>query len=160
MPQEGGRQTSPLYVSQESSQTLAEGLEEYYRINAGVVTRPEDLPEASRSLFAGHDVCHVIFGLTTDPLDETLVDTRAMVSTTIGARRYAAYLGSDPATKAIFAQFGFWRLARITVVALPRIVVALFEALRMRRRWEWSPPPELYGRSLAELRAEFGIRIV
>src|SRR5262245_52459125 len=51
------------YQEQDSSQTLREGLAEYYRANPGIVTRPANLPAESVALFRSHDMCHVIFGL-------------------------------------------------------------------------------------------------
>ena len=59
----GGR---PLrYQRQNSPQTLAEGLEEYYAANDGRVTPPARLPASTVALARSHDICHVIFGLDT-----------------------------------------------------------------------------------------------
>ena len=151
---------APAYCRQESSQTLAEGLEEYYRLNEGVAARPETLPSESAALFRSHDACHVIFGLTTSPVDEAVTNTRAMVASTVGWRRYAAYLQSDAQAKAIFKEFGALQLLLVTLAALPRIARALFEAIRMRKRWPWTPPQSYFSRTLAELRREHRIRLI
>lgn len=148
------------YQAQASAQTLAEGLAEYYARNGARVTAPADLPPESAALFRNHDACHVVFGLDTTPADETLTDTRTMLGCDVGWRRYAAYLSSDAQAKAIFKQFGPWRLIAITVMAIPRIVRALIERRRMVKPWPWTPPPEYFGRTLADLRAEFGIRVI
>src|SRR5215475_1345781 len=83
------------YQEQDSQQTLAEGLEEYYRVNRGIVSRPATLAPASAALFQSHDLCHVIFGLDTTLADETMADTRTLLSSDVGWRAYAGYL-RDP----------------------------------------------------------------
>lgn len=158
---EGGKGKGLLaYQRQESGQTLAEGLEEYYRANEGRVARPESLAPESAALFRSHDICHVIFGLNTAPDDEALADARTLLSCDVGLRRYVAYLASDRQAQAIFREFGYWRSVLATALAIPRLSRAVFEAFRMRKPWPWSPPPEYLGRSLCDLRREFGIRLV
>lgn len=90
------------YQDQDSTQTLREGLAEYYAANVGIVMRPDDLPPESVALFRSHDLCHVIFGLDTSLGDETLADTRTLLSCDVGARRYARYLTSDRTAKTLF----------------------------------------------------------
>jgi hypothetical protein len=148
------------YLQQDSPQTLAEGLAEYYAANVGRVTPPESLPSESSALFRSHDVCHVVFGLDTTLADETLADTRTLLSCDVGARTYAAYLNSDPQVRAVFRETGWAAIAWTMLRCLPRILRAAFEALRMRKRWPWVPPDSYRGRSLADLRAEYGIRLI
>jgi hypothetical protein len=147
------------YQRPDSRQTLAEALAEYYVANAGRVTPPADLPDESAALFRNHDACHVIFGLDTTLADETLVDIRTLLSCDVGIRRYTAYLRSDPQAKALFAALG-WSAAVCAVVAcLPRILRAVGEAARRRKRWPWTPPKAYARRTLADLRRDHGIRV-
>jgi hypothetical protein len=148
------------YQQQDSHQTLAEGLAEYYAANAGRVTAPADLPPDSAVLFRRHDTCHVVFGLSTSLADEALADTRTLLSCDVGWRRYTAYLASDAQAKALFAELGWWAAVRITLASLPRIGRAALEAWRMRKRWPWDPPAAYAGRTLADLRREYGIRVI
>jgi hypothetical protein len=148
------------YQGQNSGQTLAEGLEEYYRANLGRVTRPDDLPAESAALFRSHDMCHVIFGLNTTPGDEAMADFRTLLSCDVGARRYGAYLMQDKQAQALFKEFGYLRSVWVTVLTVPRIVLAILEAGRMKRRWPWVPSEAYERRTLAELRGEFGIRVL
>jgi hypothetical protein len=147
------------YQEQTSRQTLAEGLEEYYALNLGKVRRPEELAPDSAALFRSHDICHVVFGLTTSMLDETLVDVRSVLATDVGLARYAAYLNSDPEAKAIFQALGWRRALALSVAVVPRALRALGERLRMRKAWPWSPPPAFLQRPLCDLRTEFRIRV-
>jgi ubiquinone biosynthesis protein Coq4 len=148
------------FMAQDSVQMLADALEEYYQANAGKVVRPEQLPEASRTLFRNHDICHVIFGLDTTLEDEAMADVRALVSTTVGWRRYWAYLASDKAARAIFRKVGFGDALRATLRATPRAVRALFQALTTRRRWPWDAPDRFLIRSLKHLRREYHIKVI
>jgi hypothetical protein len=148
------------YQEQASGQTLADGLAEYYAANAGRVTRPADLPPESMALFRSHDICHVIFGLGTSLADETLADTRTLLSCDVGVRRYAAYMARDKQAKAIVREIGYFRVAWITIRCVPRILRAAFEILYMPKRWPWMPPESYRSRTLDDLRREYGIRIV
>jgi hypothetical protein len=135
-------------------------LAEYYRANPGIVTRPADLPAESAALFRSHDMCHVIFGLNTSLGDETLADTRTLFSCDVGVRRYARYLATDQAAKALFKKLGYGKALAITVMSLPRILRAAMAAIRMPKRWPWNPPDTYLDRQLDELRREFGIRVL
>lgn len=148
------------YQQQESALTLAEGLEEYYAANGGTVIRPRDLPPESAALFRSHDTCHVIFGLDTTLDDEALADMRTLFSCDVGLRRYAGYLTQDKQAKALFKELGYLKSILVTVLALPRICRAATEAWRMTKKWPWAPPDSYQGRTLADLRHEFGICVV
>jgi len=148
------------YQHEDSAQTLQEGLEEYYAANAGKVVRPRDLPPDSIALFRSHDLCHVIFGLDTTLADEVLADTRTLLSCDVGVRRYAAYLTRDQQAQALFKEVGYLKSAWATVLAVPRICRAAIEAWRMMKRWPWVPPDSFQSRTLADLRDEFGIRVI
>jgi hypothetical protein len=152
--------TRHRYQDQASQQTLAEGLAEYYVANQGIITRPDDLPAESFALFRSHDICHVVFGLDTSLADETIVDTRTLLSCDVGVRRYLKYLSTDKEAKALFADLGAWRAVWATMLALPRIVRAMYEALRVPKKWPWTPPQSYLARSLEELRREFRIRVI
>ena len=148
------------YQEQNSPQTLAEGLEEYYAANAGIVTRPRDLPADSVALFTNHDIGHVIFGLTTSLEDEAMADTRILLSTDVGFVRYSRYITADQQAKTIFKQVGYPKVVLHTLKTLPRIARTAWEALRARKRWPWETPETYQTRTLAELRREFGIRVI
>ena len=152
--------TGLAYMAQDSVQTLAEALDEYYQANSGKVLQPEYLSEESRMLFRNHDICHVIFGLDTKIDDEALADMRTLFSTDVGWRRYLSYLESDKAARAIFKGVGFGSLFVATVRAAPRILRAFLQALTAHKRWPWNPPDRFMIRSLNHLRREFHIKVI
>jgi hypothetical protein len=148
------------YQREDCPLTLAEGLEEYYAANIGKIVRPRELPPESFVLFRNHDLCHVIFGLDTTLGDEALADVRTLLSCDVGYRRYVAYLAEDRQAQALFKEIGYLKSTWVTLLAVPRICRAVLEAWRMKRRWPWTPPESFLQRPLADLRREFGIRII
>lgn len=148
------------YQAQDSQQTLTEGLAEYYAVNGARVSPPPSLPLESRALFRSHDICHVIFGLDTTLADEGMADVRTLLSCDVGWRRYGRYMTSDPAAKAIFKELGYARAVWATVIIIPRMFRAILETWRMSKPWPWLPPDDYFGRTLAELRREHGIRLI
>lgn len=148
------------YQAQDSTQTLAEGLAEYYAANGARVAPPPTLPPGSQSLFRNHDVCHVIFGLDTTLPDEGMADVRTLLSCDVGWRRYSRYMTSDPAAKTIFKELGYARAVWTTLSITPRLVRAIWDAWRMRKQWPWNTPPDHFDRPLADLRREYAIRVI
>jgi len=148
------------YQRQDSPLTLSEGLEEYYAANEGVVIRPRDLPDESYGLFRSHDMCHVIFGLGTTLDDEAMADARSLFSSDVGWRRYSAYVTGDKQAKEIFKELGYLRSIWVTITTMPRILRAVSESRRMKKRWPWVPPESFLKRSLVDLRNEFGICVM
>ena len=148
------------YQEEDSQQTLAEGLAEYYAVNGERVSPPPSLPPKSQPLFRNHDVCHVIFGLDITLDDEGMADVRTLLSCDVGWRRYASYMTSDPEAKAIFKDLGYARAVWATLIILPRMLRAIGEAWRTSKRWPWDAPADYFDRSLADLRRDYGIRLI
>lgn len=147
------------YQQQESGQTLAEALEEYYRVNQGVVARPDTLEPSAAALFRSHDICHVIFGLDTVLADEAMADLRTLISCDVGIRAYAQYL-RDPRAAAVFAELGWRRAITVSLRSLPRAARALIALRVQKKKWPWRPPQSHLQRTLADLRREYGVRLV
>ena len=59
----------PEYTDKYSTQTVQEGLEEYYKINSDL-TNPNTQPDDFGKILLAHDVGHVIYGCDTDMYDE------------------------------------------------------------------------------------------
>jgi hypothetical protein len=148
------------YQQQDTTQTLAEALDEYYSLNAGVVVRPVDLSPESAELFRSHDLCHVIFGLDTTFEDEAMADVRTMLSCDVGVRHYATYLASDAQAKKILKEVGLSAFLWGTVIAIPRLLKAVRASWQMPKRWPWRPPDSYQQRSLGDLRREYGVRVI
>lgn len=57
------------YTDKNSTQTVREGLEEYYALNPNV-TDPRELPREFARILLSHDVAHVVYGCDTGMYDE------------------------------------------------------------------------------------------
>ena len=147
------------YQRQDSTLTLAQGLDEYYRRHPGLI-RPETISPESAALFRQHDICHVIFGLDTTMVDEAMADLRTVLSTDVGLGRYVRYLRTNKEAQKIFEEIGYLRALGATVQAIPRFCRALAQTLRPRRRWPWEPPQQYLDKQLGSLRATYGIRVL
>ena len=148
------------YRRQNSPQTLAEGLEEYYAANVGRVTPPSRLPAGTVALAVSHDICHVIFGLDTTAPDEAMVNVRTLLACDIGLADYSRSVIEDPVALPLFTGFGVARGVWAMAATPPRIYLAALDARRMSSRWPWVPPGSFHHRPLADLRQAFGIHVV
>jgi hypothetical protein len=154
----GGR---PLrYRRQNSPQTLAEGLKEYYAANVGRVTPPSRLPASTVALARSHDICHVIFGLDTTAPDEAMVNVRTLLACDVGLADYSRSVIEDPIAWPLFTGFGIARGLWAMAATPARIYLAAADARRMSVRWPWAPPMAFHHRALAELRQAFGIHVL
>jgi hypothetical protein len=59
----------PRYTDKLSTQTLQQGLEEYYTLNPNL-TDPKKLPPEFAKILLAHDVSHIIYGCDTGMYDE------------------------------------------------------------------------------------------
>jgi ubiquinone biosynthesis protein Coq4 len=146
------------YMEQETSQSLAEGLEEYYARNPGLIA-PSGLPPEAAELFRQHDAGHVVFGCDTSLRGETLIDTWTVFGTTAGLRGYLRYFGV-PQVNQIFADTGYARIAAESVRCLPDALRVIARSRRLASRWPWDRWEGYLERPLSEVRREFGIRVV
>ncbi len=64
-----GSRPRPRYSDPNSTQTLREGLEEYYTLNPSV-TDPRGLPPEFARILLAHDISHITFGCDTGMYDE------------------------------------------------------------------------------------------
>lgn len=118
------------YASQASSQTLREGLAEYYEHNPALLDPAQMDPQAAR-LFRQHDAAHVVFGCDTSLRGEALIDTWTIFGSTIGLRG-----------------------------CLGDVVRVIWRSQRLRQKWTWRGYDAQLDQPLAEIRERFGIRIV
>ena len=146
------------YQEQDTPMTLREGYEEYLTGHPGLF-REDQMEPASREMFHRHDLCHVLFGLDTVPRDEGRADLWTMMATDVGYRRYVGYLRL-PEAKAAFASVSRWRLALLFVLSLGDAIAIFVRTRRMRRKLDWDRLEEHLDRSLAELRRDYGLRLL
>ncbi|GAB4566255.1 MAG: hypothetical protein Tsb0020_17750 [Haliangiales bacterium] len=151
------------YQEQDAKMTLAEGLAEYQRANASVLFDP-DAPDSemnteSAKFFRRHDTCHVVFGCNTSIPQEAAADMWTIFGVDISLRDYYRALKLNE-VQSLLDDVGRLRLAWASVKAVPTIWRAMWRARAMHKKWPWADHAMYLDRPLAEIRAEFGIRVL
>lgn len=140
-----------------STQTLAEGLSEYFKAHPDL-KREEHLVSAdARQFFRSHDIVHVLYGCDTSMSDEAIVKLASLVGTTGGLRILRGYAHHE--TLDIYRRLPL-ASTLVALLASPYLIVrTIWRCSRQRRRWPWIENEQFMAVSLAELRAAFGIRV-
>lgn len=146
------------FESQNGTQTLAEGLAEYFSANP-FLKRDDDLlsPEA-KQFFHSHDTVHVLYGCGTTMPDEAVVKLSSLMGTTGGwavLRGYANHETLDIYTK---LPLGGTVLALLSAPYL--IVRTLWRCSRQTQRWPWVEHEQFMDVPLNEIRSRFGIKVM
>lgn len=144
------------YQSWTTTQTLAEGLAEYYAANPTFAGEADFLGQPRATVMA-HDACHVLLGLGPSSEEELVVETFTALGCSFPFRELVAFRKKAFATE-LLRIFGVRRLLRRLVLSSPRVLRAAWVCLRMPKRWphqEWQPYQDV---PLAQLRRQFGLR--
>jgi len=157
----------PHYMDKNSTQTLRQGLEEYYVMNPNI-TDPRELPAEFARILLAHDVSHVVLGCDTDMYDEIKLLPLGFWTSDF---KFSNYLRTnrDPAIKPaidimyddLLKEHGvLWLYASILVVLprlLPEVVVMWFKTRGSRKYYPFLDYDPLLDTSLLEIRQEFDL---
>lgn len=146
------------YQQQDSTQTLAEGMEEYYAQMKNLLSLDHMTSEA-RALFTRHDTAHVVFGCDTSLRQEVMIDTWILFGSDVGFSTYMAYTRIPEATK-ILREVGLVRAFWETLVALPALIRIVSQTRRMTKKWPWKDHSSYLHRPLGEIRRELNITLL
>ena len=146
------------YTIQDSSQTLREGIAEYYSRNPGLLD-PDGMPNEVAELFRQHDAGHVVFGCDTSLRGETLIDTWTILGSTAGLRGYLEYF-RYPQVNQVFAQVGYVRIVLEFVRCFGDVGRVIARSRRLSSKWPWHDYRRYLDDSLQDLRSQFNIRVV
>ncbi len=144
------------FERQDSAQTLAQGLEEYFAANPGLDEARRMSPEAER-FFRCHDAAHVVFGCGTTLDDEAVVKIASIFGTTAGFGVLKGYRLHE--SLRIYKRLRLMDvLSSIahSVVVVPR---TLRRCRRQRARWPWDGHQRYLGVPLNDIRRQFGIEV-
>jgi hypothetical protein len=144
------------FQHQDSQQTLAEGIAEYYAAYPNLV-KVRGLSPQAKEFFRCHDAAHVVFGCSTRLDDEAVVKISSLAGTTAGFGVLQGYRlhESIEIYKQIPVLTALGAILR-SVVTVPR---TLMRCLNQRERWPWSGFEAYLGVPLRDLRAKFGITV-
>ncbi|NEO70249.1 hypothetical protein [Moorena sp. SIO3H5] len=153
----------PLYMDKHSTQTLREGLVEYYTLNPHVtdpVTQPSDFGKILRA----HDIGHVIYACDTGMYDELKILPLFWWTSKCTFETYLKMKNSpavDVMYKDMIREKGVLWLYRAILRVLPGVILELIPIwFKTRNRQKLLPFLEfepLLDRSLLDIRQEFDL---
>lgn len=144
------------YERQDSPQTLAEAVAEYYAANPGLASVRNMSPDAQR-FFRSHDVAHVIFGCSTALDHEAVVKIASILGTSAGLGVLRGYRRHESIEiyKQLRLREVLGSIARSAAI-VPRTA---FRCLRQRSRWPWTEFEGYLDIPLRDIREQFGIKV-
>jgi hypothetical protein len=153
----------PHYTDKNSTQTLREGLTEYYAFNPHV-TKPETQPPEFAKILLAHDVGHVIYGCDTGMYDELKILPLFWWTSECTFQTYLK-MKNTPAVDVMYDDMirekGVLWLYGAVLKVLPPLVPELISIwLKTRKRQNRVPFLEfepLLDRSLLDIRQQFSL---
>lgn len=143
-----------LFELQESRQTLAQGIAEYFDANPGLL-RGEQLSAEAREFFRSHDAAHVVFGCGLSLQHEAIVKISSLFGTTGGMSVLGGYRLHESVD--IYRRLDHRAILFTAVSSVAIVPKTILRCLRQRKRWPWSAFASYMESPLSELRAEFGV---
>ncbi|MBW4534465.1 MAG: hypothetical protein KME09_11070 [Pleurocapsa minor HA4230-MV1] len=160
------KRSLPKYLNKHSTQTLQQGLEEYYAINSNI-TDPRKLPPEFAQILLAHDITHIVLGCDTNMYDEIKLLPLSFWTSDF---KFSDYLNTrkDPKIRPaidimyddLIKQHGLWLYSSILFVLprlLPEVIVIWFKTRGTRKYYPFLDYEFLLNRSLLEIRQEFSL---
>ena len=153
------------HLNPECEMTLAGSLDEYTS-DYSFLNNNEGKTEAS-AWFRKHDLTHVVFGTVPFEIQgETINDLWTIFGSDVTLKGYARFfsvtqISYNAIIKSYIPRYGnkflvYWEMVR----QIPISCVTVVRALKMTKKWPWHQPEAYVTRSLKDIRAEFGIKII
>ncbi|WP_088242641.1 hypothetical protein [Calothrix rhizosoleniae] len=161
------KRSRPEYTNQHSTQTLQQGLEEYYKNNPSI-TDPRELPPEFAQILLAHDISHIVLGCDTDMYDEIKLLPLSFWTSDF---KFGDYIRTrnDPKIRPaidimyndLIKQHGvLWLYTSILFVLprlLPEILTIWFKTRGTRKYYPFLDYKSLLNCSLLEIRQEFDL---
>lgn len=158
------------YTDKYSTQTLRQGMEEYFKEN-NKNTDPNRIRQDFGKLLMAHDITHIVFACDTDMCDEWRVFFLTLFITNYTfkdyVRAYEEWLRDmdDPSVSATLDNIlkeqnplCFYTLVVISLLlVLPEIVVMWFQTRGHQKYWPYYEYEPMLDRSLLDIRQEFNL---
>lgn len=157
----------PRYKDKLSTQTLQQGLEEYYAVNPNL-TDPRKLPPEFAQILLAHDVSHIIYGCDTGMYDELKLLPLIWWTSDYKFTDHLRTIQDptiNPAIRVMYddliKQHGVLWLCSSILLVLPKLLPELITVLwKNRHRQSYVPFlnfQPLLERSLLQIRQEFDL---
>lgn len=148
------------YQLQDAEMTLAEGLEEYWRVNPGLDDPREMQDREAAAYFTSHDCCHVVFGTHTGDLDEACNDYYTMFAVDLPWREYVVGFLKTEQSKSILGYYFKAATLRMLWHSTLLLPATWRVARQVHKKWPWKPTQEMMQTPLRALREEYGIQVL
>ena len=159
------KRSCPQYINKHSTQTLRQGLAEYYKINSSV-TNPKELPPEFARILSAHDASHVVLACDTNMYDEIKLLPLSFWTSDF---KFKDYLNTrkDPKMRSaidimyddLITQHGtLWLYSSILFVLprlLPEIAIIWFKTRGARKYYPFLDYEPLLDCPLLEIRRKF-----
>jgi hypothetical protein len=145
------------FESPDTTQTLAEGLTEYFAANPMLKRESDLLSSEARQFFRSHDAVHVVYGCGTTMPDEALVKLASIFGTTGGFGVLRGYLHHE--TRDIYRELPLSETAVALLVSPFLVARTVWRCVRQSERWPWLQFDKYLDVSLRQVRAQFRIRV-
>ncbi|MBH8556273.1 hypothetical protein I8751_28900 [Nostocaceae cyanobacterium CENA357] len=157
----------PFYTNKHSTQTLQQGLDEYYAVNPNL-TNPKKLPPEFAKILLAHDVSHIIYGCDTGMYDELKLLPLIWWTSKYKFHDHLSTLQDSTISPVIRVMYDdlikqhgvFWLYSSIFLV-LPKLLPELIVMLWKNRQRQCYLPflnfEPLLERSLLEIRQDFDL---
>lgn len=144
------------YQLQDSSQTLAQAIQEYNAVHARQL-RTRHLSAAAVEFFRCHDVVHVVFGCDITLRDEAIVKINSVFGTTAGLGVLRGYSLAE--SKEVYETLKLGEILTTTIASFVLIPRTIWRCRRMEQRWLWDDFDPYWNIPLNQIRRQFGIRV-
>ncbi|MGE0313387.1 MAG: hypothetical protein AB7P21_17390 [Lautropia sp.] len=145
------------FESPDSTQTLEEGLAEYFSANPDLKRDGQLLSAEACQFFRSHDTVHVLYGCGTSMPDEAIVKLASLFGTDGGFRILRGYTHFE--TLDIYRKLPLGSTLLALLVAPYLIARTLWRCARQTRRWPWTDHGQFMTLPLSDLRAQFRIKV-
>ena len=154
---------TPQYKNKNSTQTLREGLEEYYAINPHL-TPPDSQPPEFAKILLAHDVGHVIYGCDTGMYDELKILPLFWWTSECTFQKFRE-MRKTPAVDVMYddmiQEHGvlwlYGNILRVLPPLIPELISIWFKTRNRNKRLPFLEFHPLLDRTLLDIRQEFGL---
>lgn len=148
-------------MNKNSTQTLQEGLDEYYAVNSDL-TNPNTQPSDFSKILLAHDVGHIIYGCDTDMYDELKLLPLSWWTSKCTFQEYLK-MRKNPAVDVMYDDLikrhgVVWLYSSIILVLpllIPELILIWFKIRHRQNRVPFLEFESLLNRSLLDIRQEF-----
>lgn len=144
------------YQRQDSRQTLAEAIAEYYAASPALTNLRNMSPEA-QEFFRCHDAAHVIFGCGNALDDEAAVKISSIFGSTAGLGVLKGYRLHE--SRQIYQHLSQREVLRSVARSVVVVPLTILRCIRQRSRWPWAEFEQYLAVPLHDIRRQFGIKV-